>query len=129
MKRITVVLLGLLSGCGEPPCTAPLTLSGEAACLKADAGQPRAGEPFLLGVIAGFGGRGTVGPSCDVQVDGGSISATIPGLACLGNQSLPIASVSTVDCTVPALAQGTYTLGGTTFTLHDAGVENLPDCI
>lgn len=121
-----LVVAGLVFGCSS--CSAPcdtFTVNGEAACIKRDAGAPRADAPFKLTFTFGFAGSGLIGEPCEVQVDGGLILATIPGSRCTGGLSsnYPIATAREVECTIPALPAGDYKVAGTSFTLLDGGSE------
>ena len=77
------------------------------ACVPLDAGV-MANQPFVVRAWA-FSGGG-VSPTCAVTVDGGSIGLAFSGVGC--SSTNPVVSEAPVDCAIPALSAGRYTLTG-----------------
>ncbi|MDP3153644.1 MAG: hypothetical protein Q8N23_13280 [Archangium sp.] len=110
-------------------CTLPCESAASAprdVCRRADAGALTADVPFVV-VGQTFLREG----ACSVGVDGGRIELRIDGNTCTGNSGEGLAAPplpNSVDCAVPALPAGTYTVTGRTFTLPEGADGGLPSC-
>lgn len=110
-------------------CTLPCESVSSAphnVCRRADAGVLAADVPFVV-----LGQTFVRGGACSVSVDGGQIELLVDGTACTGNSGAGFeapAAATSVDCAVPALPAGTYTVTGLTFTLPEGADGGLPSC-
>jgi hypothetical protein len=132
MRTILVAVL-MLCACGVLPTPCHDVDEGGAFCVP-DSGVAPAGQTLKLQVIDQcIGGCGKATLDCTVTVDGGTISLDITGSVCdpaPGTECALLCALKPMECDVPALAPGDYTVtapGQSAKTLHveaDAGVAS-----
>ncbi len=110
-------------------CTLPCETASSApssVCRRADAGALFADVPFVV-----VGQTFVRGGACSVRIDGGQLELLVDGDTCAtgsGSGFEAPARASSVECAVPALPAGTYTVTGLTFTLPEGADGGLPRC-
>jgi hypothetical protein len=119
--RSLLLLSLLVVACA--PCP-PRSVPADSVCLKST-GPLVPDQPFV--VTASNTGAGLDAPTCEVTFDGDTITLTMRGAECPGQtNNNPVVPVTQVNCDIPALDAGTYTLSGVTVTpgAADAGLQN-----
>lgn len=114
MKRRLAIILLALGACGGSGSEAPVCQRSDDPQLAVAFCAPAAiaaNQPLRLQIQEQCGGCERRADRCEVQVQGQEIQLRLRGQTCTlpPNTACPtLCSVNTFDCTVPALAAGTY---------------------
>lgn len=128
LRLAALSCLAIAAACSPPVCD-PISSTPDSVCHRADAGAITAGAPFTLEATSYVRGG-----ACQVVVDGGQIALSISGVSACGGAggagaAAPVAP-STVTCTIPALAAGTYVVSPqVTFTIPESTDAGVPPCL
>jgi hypothetical protein len=133
MKTILVAVL-MLCACGSLPGQCHEVDVGGRFCVP-DGGAAPAGQTLKLQMIdTCTGGCGKATLDCTASVDGGTISLDITGSVCdpaPGTACPNLCQLTPMECSVPALAAGDYTViapGQASQTLHVAAGAGAESC-
>ena len=115
-------LVGMLlfASCG--PICEEVSRAPSSVC-RASGASIAADTPFALEALPEI----TIG-SCAVTVSGSELELSITGRSCRGTGQVKPVPPSRVQCPVPALPAGSYTVKGTTVTLEVPGAASVPVC-